>query len=267
LRRLDEWHKYVDIQVKRVSSAKTGQTDLPASRPPEIEDKESETAQDSGQGALLDDFYATDSYTTTSFLPSPAGATFDIDEDPLPDHLRPTPLPAMIEFAPSDLSLQSEPDQSDLQAQPEPIPSAALGSIPSESACGEMAIESREEDDLFSAAAEPLEGFPPMRNGRSGNGVARKETREELLARLLDPELTLEEAAQVLNVCPTTVRRYTNRGVLPHYRTIGNQRRFRLSQVLAFLETQEAPSRSQGLGNGQRNDAHAERTLKPTEEP
>ncbi len=65
-----------------------------------------------------------------------------------------------------------------------------------------------------------------------------KETREELIARLLDPTLSLEETARILNVCPTTVRRYTNRGVLTHIRTAGNQRRFRLSDVLAFLESQ-----------------------------
>lgn len=63
-----------------------------------------------------------------------------------------------------------------------------------------------------------------------------EETRPQLLARLLDPALTLEETARLLDVCPATVRRYTNRGQLPHTRTIGQQRRFRLSEVLAFLE-------------------------------
>lgn len=63
-----------------------------------------------------------------------------------------------------------------------------------------------------------------------------KETREQLIARLVDPILTLEETARLLNVCPTTVRRYTNRGVLKHIRTAGNQRRFRLSDVIAFME-------------------------------
>lgn len=63
-----------------------------------------------------------------------------------------------------------------------------------------------------------------------------KESRRELIERLLNPTLTLEEAARVLGVCPTTVRRYTNRGVLPHHRTVGQQRRFRLSDVLAYLE-------------------------------
>lgn len=65
---------------------------------------------------------------------------------------------------------------------------------------------------------------------------AFKETREELVQRLLDPTVSLEEAARVLNVCPTTVRRYTNRGVLKHYRTAGNQRRFKLSDVLVFMD-------------------------------
>lgn len=65
-----------------------------------------------------------------------------------------------------------------------------------------------------------------------------KETRAQLIERLLDPIISLEEAARILNVCPTTVRRYTNRGVLPCLRTAGNQRRFRLSDVLNFMESQ-----------------------------
>jgi excisionase family DNA binding protein len=62
------------------------------------------------------------------------------------------------------------------------------------------------------------------------------ESRDALILRLLDPQLSLEETARVLNVCPTTVRRYTNRGLLKQERTPGNHRRFRLSDVLAFLE-------------------------------
>src|SRR5207249_2975324 len=62
----------------------------------------------------------------------------------------------------------------------------------------------------------------------------------ELVRRLLDPPLTLEEVARLLGVCPTTVRRYTNRGCLRHFRTPGNQRRFRLSDVLEFMETKAA---------------------------
>ena len=63
-----------------------------------------------------------------------------------------------------------------------------------------------------------------------------KESRDELIRRLLDPELTLEEVSRLLGVCPATVRRYTNRDWLAHVRTQGGQRRFRLSGVVKFVE-------------------------------
>jgi excisionase family DNA binding protein len=63
-----------------------------------------------------------------------------------------------------------------------------------------------------------------------------KETREALVRRLLDPELSLEETSRLLGVCPATVRRYTNRGWLSHHRTTGGQRRFRLSDLVRFVE-------------------------------
>lgn len=63
-----------------------------------------------------------------------------------------------------------------------------------------------------------------------------KESRAELIRRLIDPELTLEEVSRLLGVCPATVRRYTNRGWLEHHRTKGGQRRFRLSGVVRFVE-------------------------------
>jgi len=77
--------------------------------------------------------------------------------------------------------------------------------------------------------AEP----PPSRSPRA------VESREQLVQRLLDPVLSLEEAATLLDVCPTTVRRYTNRGILKCYRTPGNQRRFRLSEIMNFMERRQ----------------------------
>jgi excisionase family DNA binding protein len=62
-----------------------------------------------------------------------------------------------------------------------------------------------------------------------------KESRSDLIRRLLDPELTLEETSRLLGVCPATVRRYTNRKWLSHHRTKGGQRRFRLSDVVRFV--------------------------------
>ena len=63
-----------------------------------------------------------------------------------------------------------------------------------------------------------------------------KESRQDLIKRLLDPELTLEETSRLLGVCPATVRRYTNRTWLAHHRTTGGQRRFRLSDIVRFVE-------------------------------
>lgn len=62
------------------------------------------------------------------------------------------------------------------------------------------------------------------------------ETREEIIRRLLDPELTMHEAAALLNLSKATVRRYTVLGKLQCSRTAGGQRRFRLSDLLTFLE-------------------------------
>jgi excisionase family DNA binding protein len=69
-----------------------------------------------------------------------------------------------------------------------------------------------------------------------------RETRQDLIKRLLDPELTLEEVSRLLGVCPATVRRYTNRGWLEHHRTQGGQRRFRLTNVVNFVEAHGRPT-------------------------
>lgn len=74
---------------------------------------------------------------------------------------------------------------------------------------------------------------PPSRPPRA------VESREQLVQRLMDPVLSLEETATLLDVCPTTVRRYTNRGILKCYRTPGNQRRFRLSEIMSFMERRQ----------------------------
>jgi len=85
----------------------------------------------------------------------------------------------------------------------------------------------------------PLEIEEAERPARRGNLPAR-ESREGLIERLLDPVLSIEETSTLLGVCPTSVRRYTNRGVLKCFRTPGNQRRFHLSEVLDFMEKQQS---------------------------
>ncbi|MES2464538.1 MAG: helix-turn-helix domain-containing protein [Armatimonadota bacterium] len=63
--------------------------------------------------------------------------------------------------------------------------------------------------------------------------------RRQLIERLLNPLLSLEDTARLLGVCTATVRRYANKGALAHHRTIGQQRRFLLSDVLALLESRK----------------------------
>ena len=65
---------------------------------------------------------------------------------------------------------------------------------------------------------------------------SRTEDRQKLIQNLLNPTMTLEEAATLLGVSAATVRRYTTKGILPCTRTVGQQRRFRLADVLVFLE-------------------------------
>ena len=90
----------------------------------------------------------------------------------------------------------------------------------------------------------PPESVPLTRHAgptppRKGRGPRKEESREELISRLLDPTLTLDETARLLEVCPTTVRRWTNKGALPCERSAGNQRRFKLSSIEAFLRSRE----------------------------
>jgi excisionase family DNA binding protein len=47
--------------------------------------------------------------------------------------------------------------------------------------------------------------------------------------------LSISEAARVLGVSLSTVRRWSDAGVLPSYRTPGGQRRYSRTQLDAFL--------------------------------
>jgi excisionase family DNA binding protein len=87
----------------------------------------------------------------------------------------------------------------------------------------------------------PIDLGQDLQVRRKGGRRPLTETREEIIQRLLDPEVTLHEASAILNLSKATLRRYTDQGKLPCIRTAGGQRRFRLSDLLAFLEQKEAP--------------------------
>src|SRR6059036_3129263 len=80
----------------------------------------------------------------------------------------------------------------------------------------------------------PIE-LGPSRPVRRAGRPPLTETRDEIIRRLLDPELTLHETAAILNLSKATLRRYTDQGKLPCRRTAGGQRRFKLSEVLALV--------------------------------
>lgn len=62
----------------------------------------------------------------------------------------------------------------------------------------------------------------------------KPETREQLLERLRNPQLSLHETSILLRVSRATVRRYADSGRLPCGRTPGGQRRFFLRDIEAF---------------------------------
>ncbi|MEZ4767149.1 MAG: helix-turn-helix domain-containing protein [Caldilineales bacterium] len=52
-----------------------------------------------------------------------------------------------------------------------------------------------------------------------------------------DPWLDLSDAADILGIHYTTLRRWADDGQVPHYRTPGGRRRFKQSELTAFLQT------------------------------
>lgn len=65
------------------------------------------------------------------------------------------------------------------------------------------------------------------------------ESRAQMLERLSNPLISLHEASVLLQVCAATVRRLANESELPHKRTEGGQRRFRLDDVMRLFEARE----------------------------
>jgi excisionase family DNA binding protein len=145
----------------------------------------------------------------------------------------------------SESGIASDPEQSTKPAKPLALPEKPVPLPYREPASADDMVKSAIELRKKRPEQLMLSGIAAGDEDRQKPEKGFKESREELLQRLLDPALSLEDTARVLNVCPATVRRYTNKGILAHFRTPGNQRRFRLSDVLAFMESQAAGAESQ----------------------
>lgn len=79
-----------------------------------------------------------------------------------------------------------------------------------------------------------IEKIVSMDKGKVTKELFQK--RQELIKRLLDPQLNLSEVALLLNIHKNTVRRYADNNIIPNFRTIGGRRIFKFSDVLEFLE-------------------------------
>lgn len=73
----------------------------------------------------------------------------------------------------------------------------------------------------------------------------KSETRRELINRLENPQISLHEAATLLNLCRATIRRYADEGTLPSVRTAGGQRRFYYQDIKEFVRRKPKKKRKQ----------------------
>ncbi|MBC8101125.1 MAG: helix-turn-helix domain-containing protein [Cytophagales bacterium] len=93
---------------------------------------------------------------------------------------------------------------------------------------------------------EPVQRLALLSADLLPSAVPQDGERRQLIERLLNPLLTLEDTARLLGVCTATVRRYANKGTLLPHRTVGQQRRFLLADVLALVETRKDASETIG---------------------
>lgn len=210
---MHEWLQFRDKTVRRLTEEE------PAEQP------EAEAADEAAQQAVGDE---------TALK---AGASDDVSEQPQ----QPTQAPqAEASRAPSRTkasaaSRTAQRPRATRQTESPAQPRTAREVLETLQPSAE--VRARLEAVLARQQRLPLDADTPASETRRPRRAA--ETREQLVARLLDPTLSLQETALLLGVCPTTVRRYTNRGVMKCFRTPGNQRRFKLSDVLEFMERRE----------------------------
>lgn len=235
MRSLQEWLKYVESQAEAARRKKLGEDERPAET--EEQQPAGKAAVPPAPGKALISFAQTAPEPETHAEPvKPARSTPSV-----PDITQ--YIPGLREITSRDKGagvggsrtrVESQPEAQQAGAGPSEVPQARqVTPQPTSPDTKGWHKLPRQLQLLLSSANDEVASryYKPFR-----------ESREELIRRLLDPELSLEEAARVLGVCPTTVRRYTNKGHLPHYRTAGNQRRFRLSDILEFMERRGALS-------------------------
>jgi excisionase family DNA binding protein len=82
--------------------------------------------------------------------------------------------------------------------------------------------------------AKTVEGEEELDQDAKKRVRLKPESRDQLLERLRNPQLSLHEASILLRVSRATVRRYADSSRLPCQRTPGGQRRFFLRDIEMF---------------------------------
>ncbi|CUU36691.1 MAG: helix-turn-helix domain-containing protein [Fimbriimonadales bacterium] len=257
---LEQWYRYLESQFESESQSATEPKQEASPAEPEA------PSQETPKGEAPDPVVESASSRATPVPTQPVAPTPQTPPAPPPAQIS-IRVPHILEFLPM------------LRPEGEPLPEAVVQMDTPETAAEPPSEGPRLRKRKRRPKVDPNEIVPPEideiwaklpRYLRylaewTDDSVTRKyyparirESREELIARLTDPVLTLEETARLLGVCPATIRRYTDRGWLRHFRTEGNQRRFRLSDIVAFLEEQ---ANRRPLGN--RNASKEESSNEP----
>jgi excisionase family DNA binding protein len=242
MRSLAEWYRYVD-QVSRPANRDQDDAEPIIGWRPWLDPVEPEEAPAPTPISRVPDLSQLFAGAVNAEAASPAQHQFE-------DLTVHDELPAIPEFRVPNLQVPTfelsvvrwgeMPDLSEPENEAEPRELAEMGA--KGGAVAPTATASRIKASPNWDLLAQIRGEKEAEGGRGRSS----ESRQELIERLVDPTLSLEETAVILGVCSTTVRRYTNKGILRHFRTKGNQRRFRLSDVVEFMDTRAAEIQADG---------------------
>jgi excisionase family DNA binding protein len=245
MRSLAEWYRYVD-QVSRPANREDEDLEPVIGWRPWLDPVEPEEAPAPAAMSSVPDL--SDLFGGAANAEAASAAQHQFEDLTVHDE-----LPAIPEFRVPDLQVPSfelsvvrwgeMPDLSEPEEEADSRELAEMGAKGGAIAPATTAsrIKASPNWDLLAQ----IRGEKESEGGRARTG----ESRQELIERLVDPTLSLEETAVILGVCSTTVRRYTNKGILRHFRTKGNQRRFRLSDVVEFMDTRAAEIEADGAAD------------------
>jgi excisionase family DNA binding protein len=236
---LTEWHRYVD-RLSRPVPRDGEPAEAPGWRPWHESEADPEPTAPTLDAARVPDLAGMLGGGTRPQTAAPARDVFtDLTiNDELPA-LREYPVPELqvpaFELKVARLAEISQETTTRSDPAPEPVRAA-----PTTEEAVFRRLKATDNWELLARLRGEAVPEPAEPAADSGARTRLRETRQELIQRLVDPTLTLEETAMILQVCPTTVRRYTNKGLLRHFRTKGNQRRFRFNDVVEFMEARAA---------------------------